>query len=516
MAVPLPARSATPSLSQKTLQNDLLYYHKVAREKNLNVNDRSFILFRIQEKYQDSGLNLTPLENELKKFDGTGTPVPAAQQHNAVLSSAGKVEKILVTDTERDSQVIISASGVKRTNYFLLRDPDPAQPSKLVFDLYGVKTALSEAAMDITTKKGVFSRIQTAQFEDEPNNIVRVSAEMRLDRPYKVKKETGRWIIVAEKETAPRAQAAQPLPAVAVAVSSPAAPAVPADNKAAPKKNDSTLNYRIEVGDVLGVSVYPTEELSREVVVQPDGKILFPLISAAEAKGYTLEQLKNSMESALSKFISAPQVTLTVKTFSRRQIFIIGEVHSVGTHKYKENLRLMEFISSLGGFTSDANRKEVKVYRGPATQRVTHKINVEEIIQSGDFSKDFLLEPGDIIEVTKGQMKVAVLGAVGRAGYYDHRDNLSLIELISLAGGFGDVASTSNVTIIHASGTSQQRISKVNLNRILAGKDKDISIQPGDTVFVPKKGIVTANWFLSTIMPWLSLITLALALRGGF
>ena len=173
-----------------------------------------------------------------------------------------------------------------------------------------------------------------------------------------------------------------------------------------------------------------------------------------------------------------------------------------------------------GGFTNNADRRNVKVYRGPATKRQTHTIDLDTIIKSGDFSKDFLLEPGDIIEVPKGQARVAVLGEVRTPGYYDYKDDLKLVELLSLAGGYTDTARITDISVIageknKAATDGGKKVVKVNLSRILTGVQRDIPIATGDTIYIPKKSLASANWFISNILPWLSLLSIILVLRSG-
>ena len=534
-------------LSDETLRSDLNYYRNVSKQKNLNANDRTYILNQIEEKYDGSGIDTTPLKQELEKTSdilvtqkNAGTSKISSSKINTQRVKAkgakGKVEKIFVSETKDNSKIFIVAEGVLRSNYFLMEDPSSGKPPKIVLDLYGVRSKLSAAASNISPKNGLFSNVSTGQFEGPPNNVARVTAALRRDAPYTVKKEKNLWVISVDKTgqaqkpekevqvSIPATMAAEPL----ISSSSATIPAVPyTDLKSSsippmaienlPEKYSKKVNddYRIESADILGVTVYPSDELSREVVVQPDGNISFPLIGSAQAQGLTIKQLENSLMQQLGRYISAPEVSITVKQFSRRQIFITGEVKGVGAYNYKENLRLMEFISSIGGFTDSANRKEVKIYRGPATKRQTHIVDVEEIVKSGDFSKDFLLESGDIIEVLKGQAKISVLGDIRSPGYYDYKENMHLIELVSIAGGFSDTAKLNQVCIIRKISENKQTVVKVNFNKILSGKQKDVLIQSGDTVFFPKGNFASANFFLNNILPWLTLITLVIAIRGG-
>lgn len=549
LAIIFTATLALPSfaaaLSSATLKKDIDYYHRVTREKKLSANDRAYILRRIKEKYTGTNVNLSPLTAEMNRLSGTAAATDDAESVEAAAepreqaaepaADAGTVTRVLVSETSTESRIIITASGVTRMNHFILRDPEPRALPKIVVDLSGVKAQLSAAAKNIRPRKGLFAQVRAAQFEDEPP-IVRIVAQVRENKPYRITQSGGKYILSVSKESVPAAPveaapAAAPVE-TAVAASSPTttvavektveqrAPAI--ETKAPESKPPSSTkpspalsNYTIEAGDVLSIAVYPSEELSREIIVQQDGSIAFPLIGTAKARGLTPKTLEDNLTRSLGKYIANPQVSVTVKQFSRRQIFVTGEVRSVGAYAFKENMRLLEFISSAGGFTDEANRAEVKIYRGPSDKRVTHVVNVGEIIKSGDFSKDFLLEPGDIIEVPRGRLRVAILGDVRSPGYYDYRDNLALLELISQAGGFSETAQINKVSILRPDPQKGQVVTKVDLKKILSGDAPDIKVQSGDTVYLPKKTIASANWFINNILPWLSLLSIVLIIQRG-
>jgi polysaccharide export outer membrane protein len=501
-------------LSGKTLQNDLNYYRKVTKDKNLNKNDRYYILLRIEEKYENTDIDLAALQNEIKTLKSEPMKAPEPEETEKKPEKTGSVNKLYISETEETSKIIIETTSAKKSNSFLLRDPDPGKPPKLVLDLYDAEDNLSKKAKEIKTKNGIFSRVRAGQFETEPDKIVRIIAEMREDRPYKIKKEGENWIIEAKKKTGKKTSEN----------AAPVLPAKPASEPAAPAPAESTekersLKYKIEVGDVISIDIAPAEELSRKIIVQEDGNISFPLIGVTKARGLSTTELEKNIKEDLSKYVSNPKVTVTIKEFSRRQVFITGEVNSVGSFNYKDDMRLLEFISSIGGFKNDADRKEIKIYRGPSTKRKLHTVNAEEIIESGNFSKDFMLEPGDIIEVSKGSEKVSVLGEIKKPGYYDWDENMTLLNLVSKAGGFSDEAKLKKLNIIRIEkdkdGNEIRKIIRINLNKILTGKGPDVPLSPADTIYIPKRSLARANWFVNNIMPWLSLAAILIAISGG-
>ena len=69
--------------------------------------------------------------------------------------------------------------------------------------------------------------------------------------------------------------------------------------------------YLIGPGDVLDISVWKDESLTRTTVVRPDGYISFPLIGNIRASDRTASSLKVELEKKLDKYV--PGVTLSLE-----------------------------------------------------------------------------------------------------------------------------------------------------------------------------------------------------------
>jgi hypothetical protein len=71
------------------------------------------------------------------------------------------------------------------------------------------------------------------------------------------------------------------------------------------------------------------------------------------------------------------------------------------------------------------------------------------------------------------------------------------------------------VSIIRKLPDGTQKVAKIDMSKILSGKEKDAAVQSGDTVYIAKKGAGSANWWMNNVMPWLTLISLILVIRTG-
>lgn len=114
---------------------------------------------------------------------------------------------------------------------------------------------------------------------------------------------------------------------------------------------------------------------------------------------------------------------------------------------------------------------------------------------------EYIRNPEVSISIKKlGGKKVMVLGEVGRPGVYSVTGARTVLEAISLAGGFTSHAVASSVVLIRG-GFENPTAEKLNLTRALrGGKKVNQSLNSEDIIFVPKKTIANLNYFLSQIL----------------
>ena len=169
----------------------------------------------------------------------------------------------------------------------------------------------------------------------------------------------------------------------------------PAQQQTAAATTDSS--YRIGPQDVLRIDVWKETEISRSVPVRPDGKISLPLLNDVQAAGLTAMELANVISEGLKKFITNPQVTVTVTEILSQRIYVTGEVTKPGAFPLLPKMTALQAISSAGGFTQFANPKKSYVLRTENGKQVKHPFNYKEVLNGK--AEDMPLVPGDTLVV---------------------------------------------------------------------------------------------------------------------
>ncbi len=108
-------------------------------------------------------------------------------------------------------------------------------------------------------------------------------------------------------------------------------------------------------------------------------------------------------------------------------------------------------------------------------------------------AKDYLVNPIVVVEAEdriiekkeKVKVSLSILGQVQKPGPYTFppTGKMTLLELISKAGGFTDVANAKNIKIIRKKNDKTTAI-RANAESIIGGKDPDIDLEPDDVVHV--------------------------------
>ena len=156
--------------------------------------------------------------------------------------------------------------------------------------------------------------------------------------------------------------------------------------------------------DVLIVTVWRNQELSKEVIVRPDGKISLPLLGDITAAGLTAQALSKQVADALVEFMSAPTVSVQVKEINSYHIFAVGEVGHPGKIVLKSFTSVLQGISYAGGFTLFASRNNVHVLRNVKngqgeTKQVMIPVPYQDIVQGKNLEANIILKAGDVIVV---------------------------------------------------------------------------------------------------------------------
>ena len=158
--------------------------------------------------------------------------------------------------------------------------------------------------------------------------------------------------------------------------------------------------YRIGVTDVLRISVWKNPELEVIVPVRPDGKISFPLLDDIQAEGLRVMELKEILTRELAEYITAPDVTVIVLEMNSQFVSIMGAVPGNTRLPLTRDLRVLEAIAQAGGFTTFADKKNIRIVRrGSGGEEVEYRFDYNAYIKGKAPGTNIVLQHGDMVIV---------------------------------------------------------------------------------------------------------------------
>lgn len=165
-----------------------------------------------------------------------------------------------------------------------------------------------------------------------------------------------------------------------------------------PPPVDAASPYVIGPEDVLDISVWKEPNVSKTVPVRPDGKISLPLLNDIQAAGLTPIELGQSITTRLGKYITAPQVTVTLVALNSQRVHVMGEVNRPGPILVLPNMTVLQALSAAGGLTQFANRRHIYILRGEGGKQNRYPFNYKAAIR-GEMKENITVKSGDTIVV---------------------------------------------------------------------------------------------------------------------
>ena len=168
-----------------------------------------------------------------------------------------------------------------------------------------------------------------------------------------------------------------------------------------PAETEPSLSpaYRIGPGDILDISVWKDEALTKRMPVLPDGTISFPLVGKLTAGGRTLEDLKADLETRISRYVPDPVLSVSVQQVNSMMVYVIGRVNAPGRVMLNSNVTALQALAMAGGPNPFAKRNKIRIFREEAKQTLIFDFPHDDISQGEQLEYNIEMKRGDVMVV---------------------------------------------------------------------------------------------------------------------
>lgn len=161
-------------------------------------------------------------------------------------------------------------------------------------------------------------------------------------------------------------------------------------------------DYKLTANDLLDFRVFQEPELDAVIRLSGDGTASFPLVGNVSIGGKTIGEAVEILRARYKDgYLVSPQVSLTVRTYSKQRFTVLGQVQKPGAYEMQgtEAVSLLQAIGLAGGYTRIADPANITVKRreSDGKERVI-RFNAKRMAKGGD-DASFMLKAGDVVTV---------------------------------------------------------------------------------------------------------------------
>lgn len=268
--------------------------------------------------------------------------------------------------------------------------------------------------------------------------------------------------------------------------------------------------YRIGAGDVVDFISLDNPALNGTLTVRYDGQLSLPLIPDIKVAGLTRAEAEEVIRMAYAKSIRDPEISLVVTSPNSKTFTMLGDVERPGIYNYTREISLNQSLSIAGGraqrtfgegksqFISVAGQiTKAFVVRTIDGERKVFAYDLRNIDEPGSHDGDAPIYYGDLVYVPQGVNLVYLLGEQTAPRIVEMTDGLTLLQMLSLSGGFNEsVSRLKEVVLLRAVDDEHTDIHLINLRSILKAESRDIRLVAGDIVYIPRKRLVRLQEFV--------------------
>jgi protein involved in polysaccharide export with SLBB domain len=281
----------------------------------------------------------------------------------------------------------------------------------------------------------------------------------------------------------------------------------------------ANIPFTLGPGDSIEIEIIGNPTSRAITPVGLDGKIYYNLLPGLDVWGLTLDQTRALLEKELAKYVTQPQVGLTLRVVGSKYVWVLGRLNRPGIFPLTGSMSLLESLALAGGTARSASQvtsEELADLRHSFVVRQGHflPVDFQRLLKMGDMSQNIYLQPDDFVYVPSSLVnEVYVLGAVRNPRAVAYQEPMSLISAIAGSDGperlewiaaadngpFMKDAYLSHVAIIRGS-LAEPQIAVVDCNAIMKGRAPDVRLEPGDIIFVPNSPYTTIKRYVNLIV----------------
>lgn len=168
------------------------------------------------------------------------------------------------------------------------------------------------------------------------------------------------------------------------------------------RHNTDMDHYRLAKYDTLNLMVvgFPDGIGVNDITVGVDGYVQLPYVGSVKLEGKTLDEAKEIIMDSLGRYLKIPDMSVLVKTYGPRRVYVMGEVNKPGIQELSiDNLNAFAALSAAGGWTKRGRSTHIQIIRVVGDTMYYRILNMKTYAKRHDLTQNVQVQDGDIIYV---------------------------------------------------------------------------------------------------------------------
>jgi protein involved in polysaccharide export with SLBB domain len=239
-------------------------------------------------------------------------------------------------------------------------------------------------------------------------------------------------------------------------------------------------DYVIGPGDELTVQLYGNQNRILPLVVERDGRISFPEIGPISVAGQRFSTVKDTIESRVERQLIGVKASVSMGYTRTIRVFVLGEARNPGTYTITSLGTITSALYAAGGIKPIGSMRRVQLKREGTLVRT---LDLYDLLIRGDTTDDNKLQQGDVIFVPPVGPTVSIAGEVRRPAIYEIKNESTVADLVSLAGGLTPQADPVKAMLARVDENEHRVVLRVDLE---GPRAKTESLRNGDLLRVSR------------------------------
>ena len=191
-------------------------------------------------------------------------------------------------------------------------------------------------------------------------------------------------------------------------------------------------DYVVGPGDEFSVQLYGSQNRTLRLLVQRDGRVDFPELGPIHVGGQRFDDVKSSIESRVERQLIGVRASVSMGDTRTIRVFVLGETRRPGTYTISSLATMTSALYAAGGIKPIGSMRRVQLKRQGTLVRT---LDLYDLLIRGDTTDDTKLEQGDVIFVPPVGPTVSAAGELHRPAIYEIKNESTVADLVTLAGG---------------------------------------------------------------------------------